>query len=81
MGVDMQQDASSATFSKQLVDNGKEKVLIDAVTKFISFPSNFCTNVPSTEQLIQNVFPQIAIIMKTMNSYANVLFWLRKVMM
>ena len=26
----------------------------------ISFKSNFCAIVPSTEQLIQNVFPQIA---------------------
>ena len=51
MGVHLQQDASSATFSKQLLlDNGKEKVPIDAVTKCISFPSNFCTIVPSTEK-------------------------------
>ena len=60
MRVHLQQDASSATFSKQLLDNGNEKVPIDAVTKCISFPSNFCTIVPSIEQLIQNVFPQIA---------------------
>ena len=53
------QHASSATFSKQLLDNGNENVPIEAVTK-ISFPSNFCTVVPSTEQIIQNVFPQIA---------------------
>ena len=42
------------------MDNGKEKVPLDAVTKCISVPSNFCTVVLSTEQLIQNVFPQIA---------------------
>ena len=60
MLVHLQQDASSATLSKQLLDNGNEKVPIDAVTKCISFPSNFCTIVPTTEQLIQNVFPQIA---------------------
>ena len=60
MRVHLQQDASSATFSKQLSNNGNGKVPIDAVTNCIPFPSNFCTVVPSTEQLIQNVFPQIA---------------------
>ena len=37
-----------------------KKIPIDAATKSISFLSNFCTIVPTTEQLIQNVFPQIA---------------------
>ena len=60
MRVHLQQDASSTTFSKQLSDNGNGKVPLDAVTNCILFPSNFCTVVPSTEQLIQNVFPQIA---------------------
>ena len=60
MRVHLQQDASLATFSKQLLDNGNEKVPIDAVTKCISFPSNFCTIVSPTEQQIQNVFPQFA---------------------
>ena len=60
MRVHLQQEASSATLLKQLLDNGNEKVPIDEVIKCISFPSNFYTNVPSTEQLIQNVFPQIA---------------------
>ena len=58
--VHLQQDASSATFSKQLLDSGNEKVPIDAVIKCISFPTNFCTIVPCTEQLIQNVFSKIA---------------------
>ena len=60
MRIHLQQDASSATFSKQLLDNGYEKVPIDAVTKCISFPSNFCTILPYTEHLIQYVFPEIA---------------------
>ena len=47
------------------MDNGNDKVPIDAVTKCISFPSNFCNFAPSTEQLIQNVFPQIATNYKT----------------
>ena len=42
------------------MENGNEIVPIDAVTKCISFPTNVYTIVPSTEQLIQNVFPQIA---------------------
>ena len=50
-----------ATFSKQLLKYGNGKVPIDAVTNCISFPSNFCTAVPCTEQLIQSVFPKIAI--------------------
>ena len=49
MRVDLQQDASSATFSKQFLENGNEKVPIVAVTKCISFPTNFCTIVPCTE--------------------------------
>ena len=60
MRVHLQQDVSSATFSKQLLNNGNGKVPIYAVTNCISFPYSFCTVVPSTEQLIQNVFPQIA---------------------
>ena len=60
MRINLQQDSSSATFPKQLLDNGNERVPIDAVTKCISFPSNFCTIVPSTEQLIENFFLQIA---------------------
>ena len=44
----LQHDASSAKFP------------IDAVTNCIPFPSNFCSIVPTTEQLIQNVFSQIA---------------------
>ena len=60
MHVHLKQNAPSTTFSKLLLENGNEKVPIDAVTKCISFPTNVCTIVPSTEQLIQNVFPQIA---------------------
>ena len=48
MRVHLQKDASSATFSKQLLENGNEKVPIDAVTKCISFPSNFYTIALST---------------------------------
>ena len=33
--VHLQQEASSATFSEQLLDNGNDKVLNDAVTKCI----------------------------------------------
>ena len=59
MRVHLQQDASSVIFLKQLLDLGNGKFPIDAATKCISFPSNFCTIVPSIEQLIQNVSPQI----------------------
>ena len=37
MRVHLQQDALSATFSKQLLENGKEKVPIDAVTTAFHF--------------------------------------------
>ena len=61
MRVHLQQDASLATFSKQLFDivNGKVPI-IDAVTKCISFPANFCNIMSFTEQIIQNAFPYIA---------------------
>ena len=60
MQVHLHQHASSATFPKQLLDNGNDKVPIDEVTKCISFQSSFCTIEQSTEQLIQNVVPEIA---------------------
>lgn len=60
MRVHLQHDASAATFSKQLLDIGNGKVPLDAETKCISFPANFCVMVPSIEELIQKVFPQIA---------------------
>ena len=53
------QDASSATFSKQLLDNGNEKLAIDSVTKYISFPSIFIP-IFILKKLIQNGFPQFA---------------------
>lgn len=59
MRVHLQHDASADTFSKQLLDIGNGKVPIDAETKCITFPSNFCVIVPSIEQLIQKVYPEI----------------------
>lgn len=59
MRVHLQRNASTI-FSKQLLDIGNGKVPVDADTKYISFPLNFCVIVPSIEQLIQKVFPQIA---------------------
>ena len=49
MRVHLQVRYIVATFPKQLLDNGNEKLAIDSVTKYISFPSNFCTVVPSTQ--------------------------------
>jgi len=38
---------------------GNGKVQVDSATNRISFPLHFCGIVPSVEQLVQKVFPQI----------------------
>lgn len=42
MRIHSQRDASAATFSKRLLNIGEGKVPVDATTKRISFPLNFC---------------------------------------
>ncbi|XP_055306852.1 uncharacterized protein LOC129571114, partial [Sitodiplosis mosellana] len=59
MRVQLQNDPSAARFAKQLLDIGNGTLKIDASTKCISFPPNFCNMIASKEDLIQCVFPNI----------------------
>uniref|UniRef100_A0A1B6FSD4 Uncharacterized protein n=1 Tax=Cuerna arida TaxID=1464854 RepID=A0A1B6FSD4_9HEMI len=56
MRVQMLQDPSAETFSKQLLDIGDGKDAVDA-TWCIKLPSDFCTIVYSQDALIDHIFP------------------------
>lgn len=60
MRVQMQNDASAQAFSKQLLDIGNGRIPIDIQTGLITLPNDFCKISSSTEELIENVFPNIA---------------------
>lgn len=59
MRVQLQNDESAVTFSKQLLDIGNGKIPID-LTGLIIFPQNFCILKESKEDLIESVYPNIA---------------------
>ncbi|XP_055312023.1 uncharacterized protein LOC129574268 [Sitodiplosis mosellana] len=59
MRVELQNDPSATRFAKQLLDIGNGNIPIDASTKCIPFPPNFCNLITSKEDLIQCVFPNI----------------------
>ncbi|XP_017489710.1 PREDICTED: uncharacterized protein LOC108377923, partial [Rhagoletis zephyria] len=58
MRVHLLQDASAQIFSKQLLDIGSS---IDRTTNEISFPSKFCQMQQSIQDVIDRVFPNLAI--------------------
>lgn len=64
MRVRLQNDASADVFAQQLLQMGNGAMPTDADGR-ITFPSDFCTLVNSTEELIQHVFPDIS------NNYLN----------
>uniref|UniRef100_A0A8D8T3L0 ATP-dependent DNA helicase n=1 Tax=Cacopsylla melanoneura TaxID=428564 RepID=A0A8D8T3L0_9HEMI len=61
MRVELQNDDSGRMFGKQLLDIGNGKIPSDPVTGCISFPLNFCQFAESKSDLIQKVFPNIAV--------------------
>jgi hypothetical protein len=61
MRVQMLQDPSADTFSKQLLDTGNERVSVDENTGCITLPIYFCTIVDSQNALIECIFPYIYI--------------------
>ena len=61
MRVQMLQDPSADTFSKQLLDIGNGKVVVDESTGCITLPTDFCTLVDSQNALIECIFPNIHI--------------------
>lgn len=60
MRVALQNDPSAKIFSNQLLAIGNGEVLVDISTGLISFPQNFCHFTTTKEELITNVFPNIA---------------------
>lgn len=60
MRVILQNDSTAAVFATQLLKIGDGKQPIDAATRLIHFPPNFCQFVNTKDELISKVFPNIA---------------------
>jgi ATP-dependent DNA helicase PIF1 len=60
MRVHLQENTSAEGFAEQLLDMGNGKMAINDSTKCVTFPSNFCKITASKDELIQEVFPNIA---------------------
>lgn len=60
MRVALENAESGYVFSKQLLDIGNGKIPTDSSTGQISFPTGFCQFTNTTQELIANVFPNIA---------------------
>lgn len=58
MRMRLPNDPSAREFSKQLLQIGDGKIASD-LNGFITLPNNFCTIMPSKEELIDRVFPNI----------------------
>ena len=58
MCVQILQDPSTETFSKQLLDIGKGKLTTDE-TGCIKLPTDFCTIVHSLDDFIDQIFPDV----------------------
>ncbi|XP_072377802.1 ATP-dependent DNA helicase PIF6-like [Diabrotica undecimpunctata] len=58
MPVQMLQDPSAETFSKQLLDIGDGKVATDE-TGYVKIPTDFCTIADSQDTLIEQIFPDV----------------------
>jgi hypothetical protein len=59
MRVELQNDASSERFAKQLLNIGNGTMAIDRSTQCITLPGNFCKMASTKDELIQNIFPKI----------------------
>ncbi|GFV55238.1 ATP-dependent DNA helicase [Trichonephila clavipes] len=60
MRVQLKRDASAGNFAKQLMDIGNGRIEIDESTQCITLPANVCKITESIDELVQNVFPNIA---------------------
>ncbi|CAK1585455.1 unnamed protein product [Parnassius mnemosyne] len=59
MHVQMLQDSSAETFSKQLLDIGNGKVAVHENTGCIKLPTDFCTIINSQNTLIDHIYPDV----------------------
>ncbi|GFW89288.1 ATP-dependent DNA helicase [Trichonephila clavipes] len=60
MRVQLQRDALAGNFVKQLMDIGNGRMENDESTQCITLPEIFCKITESIDELVQNVFPNIA---------------------
>jgi len=60
MRVQILQDPSAETFSKQLLDIGDGKITIDE-TRRVKLPTDFYTIINSQDALIKQIFPGVHI--------------------
>ncbi|XP_049310663.1 ATP-dependent DNA helicase pif1-like [Bactrocera dorsalis] len=58
--VQIQNDPSADTFSRQLLAIGNGQLAGDRETGLITLPDNFCNIAPTKEELVSSVFPNIA---------------------
>lgn len=61
MRIHLIKNQNALQFSKQLLNIGDGRHPIDKETQEISFPENFCQMVPSLQDVIAKVFPNISI--------------------
>lgn len=59
MRVQIHNDPSAAHFSKQLLDIGNGIMPINPLTQTLKLPDDFCIIVPSRDDLIEKVFPDL----------------------
>ncbi|XP_015925246.3 uncharacterized protein [Parasteatoda tepidariorum] len=59
MRVQLQNDPLASRFSEQLLDIGNGKIRLYEDTQYIRLPQNFCNMVPTKEELIKSIFPDL----------------------
>nr|XP_042903462.1 uncharacterized protein LOC122270396 [Parasteatoda tepidariorum] len=59
MRVQVQNDPLASRFSEQLLDIGNGNIQLYEDTQYIRLPQNFCIMVPTKEELIKSIFPDL----------------------
>lgn len=59
MRIQLQNDPTLIVFAKQLLEVGNGKLTVDDITGLITLPNNLCTLLHLTDELIEQVFPNI----------------------
>lgn len=59
MHINLLNDTSAVFFTKELMEIGNEKMVIDEFTHRITLPTNFCKIITTTGELIHKVYENI----------------------
>nr|XP_042913114.1 uncharacterized protein LOC122273116 [Parasteatoda tepidariorum] len=59
MRLQLQNDPLASRVSEQLLDIGNGKIQLYEDTQYIRLPQNFCNIVPTKEELIKSIFPDL----------------------